>query len=341
MDPVPAGTHTLGPEGVLEHILWATRARPSGPGRWVGHCPAHEDRSPSLSIRETHEGAILLYCFAGCETEAILAALGLEWRDLFPESSDWSPERWSRAFPRLEAPPTPDEARRKALERLWAEAAPLTSPRAEVGRRYLEARGLDLEAVLPGLQNLRVHPGLEYREEGKVVGTFPALLARVEHPQHGLVALHRTYLAPDGKGKAPLASPKKLTKPVFDGATKGAAIRLYEAREEVALCEGVETALAVREVAGLPVWACVSAGGLEAALLPEGVRRVVIAPDHDGRGLEAARNLAKRLLEEGRQVFFAVPPVEGHDWLDYLNAEGAGEAPAPGKGLIGGLHETY
>ncbi|BBL85376.1 hypothetical protein TthAA229_18570 [Thermus thermophilus] len=40
---------------VLEHILFQTRARPSGKNRWIGHCPAHEDREPSLSIRSCQE----------------------------------------------------------------------------------------------------------------------------------------------------------------------------------------------------------------------------------------------------------------------------------------------
>lgn len=58
--------------------------RANGPGRWVARCPAHEDRSPSLSIREV-EDRTLLHCFAGCEVHDVLAAVGLELKDLFPE----------------------------------------------------------------------------------------------------------------------------------------------------------------------------------------------------------------------------------------------------------------
>lgn len=304
---------------VLDHILFATRARPSGPGRWQGLCPAHEDRTPSLSIRLTPEGTVLLHCFAGCPTESVLAALGLEWKDLFPEESEWRPYS-PRAFtPVYQAKPKPDEAHRASLERLWAHAIPLDRKGAEVGRRYLEARGLSLEAVLPGLQNLRLHPALEYREGGKVLGLLPALLARVEHPRHGLVALHRTYLAPDGKGKAAVPSPKKLTRPVFDGATVGAAIRLYPLEGEVlVLTEGIETALAVREASGYPVWATVSAVGLERVLVPEGVGRVLIAADHDRAGVEAAYALGERLFLQGLRVSLIFPEEDGMDWLDVL-----------------------
>jgi hypothetical protein len=51
-------------------------------------CPAHDDREPSLSVAEGEEGRALLKCFAGCETEDVVAALGLEMKDLF-EHRNW------------------------------------------------------------------------------------------------------------------------------------------------------------------------------------------------------------------------------------------------------------
>jgi hypothetical protein len=59
------------------------RVKQTAPGRWVASCPSHPDRSPSLSIRELEDGRILLYDFGGCETGAILAAVGLHMSDLF------------------------------------------------------------------------------------------------------------------------------------------------------------------------------------------------------------------------------------------------------------------
>ena len=58
-------------------------ARPTGKGRWQARCPAHADRSPSLSIREGRDGRVLVHCFAGCTPTQILAALRLAPRDLF------------------------------------------------------------------------------------------------------------------------------------------------------------------------------------------------------------------------------------------------------------------
>lgn len=285
-----------------------------GAGRWVACCPAHPDRKPSLSIRVL-DGKILLHCFAGCDSDAVLAALGLTWADLHQgHARPWETPTYYRPAP---APATPDAERRRYLERLWAEAHPIQD--AAVGRCYLEARGLILERVLEGL-HLRVHPALPYREDGEVLDTYPALLGRVEHPRHGLVALHRTYLTPDGSGKAAVPSPKKLTPPVLEGATAGASIRLYalEPGQPLALCEGAETALAVHQCTGWPCWACVSAGGLERVQLPAEAREVVICADNDPAGLEAARKLARRLLSENRRVRLATPPKAGEDWLDVL-----------------------
>lgn len=59
-------------------------ARPSGDLRWVAHCPAHCDKSPSLSIRETEDGIVLLKCWAGCTAAEIVSAIGISLSDLFP-----------------------------------------------------------------------------------------------------------------------------------------------------------------------------------------------------------------------------------------------------------------
>jgi hypothetical protein len=56
-------------------------ARRVGETRWMARCPAHEDRSPSLSIREIDE-KVLLHCFAGCSNDDVMSALGLRWADL-------------------------------------------------------------------------------------------------------------------------------------------------------------------------------------------------------------------------------------------------------------------
>ena len=73
-------------------------ARRTGAGKWQGRCPAHQDRSPSLSIREGQDGRVLLHCFAGCTHTAIVAAMGLSTRDLnagpSPSPAEQRREAW-------------------------------------------------------------------------------------------------------------------------------------------------------------------------------------------------------------------------------------------------------
>ncbi len=57
----------------------------TGDGRWIARCPAHEDRSPSLTVREMGDGRVLVHCFAGCGAGDVVAAVGLRLSDLFPE----------------------------------------------------------------------------------------------------------------------------------------------------------------------------------------------------------------------------------------------------------------
>jgi hypothetical protein len=78
-------------------IAHRLEARRTGEGRWIARCPAHEDRSPSLGIRQASD-RVLLYCWGGCPTEDVLRAAGLTWGDLFPERPDRRPTR-PRATP--------------------------------------------------------------------------------------------------------------------------------------------------------------------------------------------------------------------------------------------------
>lgn len=59
--------------------------RETGLGRWIAHCPAHDDRSPSLSVRVLDDGRTLVHCFAGCDVSDIVSAVGLSVADLFPD----------------------------------------------------------------------------------------------------------------------------------------------------------------------------------------------------------------------------------------------------------------
>jgi hypothetical protein len=71
----------------------------TGVDRWLALCPAHDDKRPSLSVREIDSDRVLVHCWSGCGVEAVLAAVGLTFEALYPEhpSHHAKPER--RPFP--------------------------------------------------------------------------------------------------------------------------------------------------------------------------------------------------------------------------------------------------
>jgi hypothetical protein len=60
------------------------KVKRNGKGQWVACCPAHADKSPSMTIAETDDGRVLVHCFAGCSVEEILGAVGMEFDVLYP-----------------------------------------------------------------------------------------------------------------------------------------------------------------------------------------------------------------------------------------------------------------
>ena len=64
------------------------KVKRTGAGRYIACCPSHDDKSPSLSIRELDDGRVLIHCFSGCDTANVLAAVGLTLEDLFPENRE-------------------------------------------------------------------------------------------------------------------------------------------------------------------------------------------------------------------------------------------------------------
>lgn len=194
----------------------------------------------------------------------------------------------------------------KALNRMWLGSRPVKH--GDQVHRYLQARGL---SRLP--TELRFHPGL--RAEGK---TFPAMLGILQNVSGKAVSIHRTFL--EGVQKASIPDPKRTMTPTT--TIKGAAIRLWTAATEVGLAEGIETSIAAAELFNLPVWACVSAFGLETVELPESIRSVTIFGDEDSTtefaGQLAAYTAASRLSKQGRSVTVKIPAVPGSDWLSEL-----------------------
>lgn len=203
-------------------------------------------------------------------------------------------------------------------QRIWNEARPVTV--GDAVDRYLRSRHLGLATYPP---SLRFHPALGYyRKEGeskaRKVAEYPAMLANLQSPQ-GRVTLHRTYL-PDGC-KLDAEDAKKL----LSGGYIGASMQLAPATDELAVCEGIETGIAVFLATGKPVWCAVNAGNLEKLWVPDTVRRLCIYGDNDAgtdfTGQASAYALARRVRREPvrggtRQVDVFIPRLPGADWAD-------------------------
>ncbi len=104
--------------------------RATGPGRWVARCPGHQDKAPSLSIREIDDRA-LIHCFAGCAAPDVLAAVGLRLSDLF---SDRQP---------FEAPPKHTRVPLRDLIPLLRHEAHIV---AVIGADMLSSRTIDQDS---------------------------------------------------------------------------------------------------------------------------------------------------------------------------------------------------
>jgi len=79
-------------EAVVEHF----DARRTGTGRWIARCPAHADRTPSLSIAEGRGGKVLVRCWVGCDLKTVLKSAGLSMSSLFPSGPPPTPEQRGR-----------------------------------------------------------------------------------------------------------------------------------------------------------------------------------------------------------------------------------------------------
>jgi putative DNA primase/helicase len=263
-----------------------------------------------------HGNYVCRHCGAGDGFKLAEAALGLGFWDVFKRVEDLV----GSGIPLQQDRKASPEFMRKVCERVWADCVPVV--KGDEVDAYLANRGLSMEKY-PSV--LRRHPSLEYYEKGagekrsKVVGRFPAMVCPLQALDGNVVTLHRTYLQ-DGR-KANVADPKKCLQ-AFDG---GPAIQLFEPTEELAITEGIETALAVHIATGRAVWAAYSASNLEKISVPGSVKRVYIYADNDASftGQSAAYALAKRLTakREGQgdvQVTVFIPQRTGEDWADVV-----------------------
>ncbi len=284
-----------------EFIAEAIVGRKAGSG-WIALCPAHDDRNPSLSLSTGKDGKVLLRCHAGCDQAQVIDALRA--RGLWEHRGRQSGRSWAAKadYPKNAPSECDDADRTEYALRIWQAAVPAPNTLAE---SYLQSRGLRL----PLSSILRFHGGLKHPSGG----IWPAMVGLVSRgPDDAPLAVHRTFLARDGSGKAPVDPQKMMLGPCRSGA-----VRLSQPGDMLMVGEGIETCLAARQATGHPAWAALSTSGLRALDLPGSVRDVIVLADGDDPGEAAARDCALRWQRQGRRVRIARPP-RGQDFNDVL-----------------------
>ncbi len=280
-------------------------------GKWHGRyglarCPAHGDRKPSLSLSDGAGGRLLARCMTGCDFPSILDALRglgiIEGHGTVPQTDPAELARYE-AEQRREA-----EKRERQAQSVWAEALPVHGTIAEAYLR--RARGIT--CTLP--DSLRFHPACWHPSAQRL----PAMIARIEGAER--FAVHRTYLCPDGSGKAQAEPAKAML-----GNTAGGAVRLSAGAGPVVVAEGIETALSL--ASGLlrgpaSIWAALSTSGMMGVNLHAERGQLIVASDGDDAGRKAGLSLANRAAALGWDVSTLAAP-EGCDWNDILMKKGA------------------
>jgi hypothetical protein len=205
----------------------------------------------------------------------------------------------------------------EAARRLFAMSQPIRRTLVET---YLRNRGID---AVHDAGALRFHPRCYYRpDDSSPTETRPAMIAAVTDLSGAITGALRTWLAPDGFGKAPFDTPRRAM-----GRLLGHAVRFGAADDVLAAGEGIETMLSLRcALPAMPMAAALSANHLAALLLPPALRRLYIARDADAAGDMALAALTERAEAAGIEAL-ALPPRTG-DFNDDLRAFGLGALKA-------------
>lgn len=257
-------------------------------------CPAHDDRTPSLSIGVT-QSAILFHCFAGCRSEEVLAGFkrhGIRPRDLFDGKGT--------VMAPTAKPFVPDT---NAL-RLWQQAVPITDT---LGEQYLSKRSISLHSI-----ELRF---LDRTPLGRKpdVQFLPALIAAVRMDV-GIVAIQRTFIERTTASKADFFKPKRAL-----GQLGAGAVRLSEPVEDtLGLAEGSESALSAQTLFGIPCWATLGNERFGIVAIPESITELHLFLDADKGGELALKRGTEAYARPERTIIPHKPDHPNDDWNDEL-----------------------
>jgi hypothetical protein len=222
----------------------------------------------------------------------------LDFKDILDEARAFLSLPRPEPEPQLRRPAPAPTGSPEAARRLFSMSRPIPGTLVET---YLRSRGI---TTLHGTGSLRFHPRCYYRsDEHSPTESWPAMIASVTDLSGGITGAHRTWLAPDGSGKAPIDTPRRAM-----GHLLGHAVRFGVAHEVMAAGEGIETILSLRMATPhLPMLAALSAAHLGAVLFPATLRRLYIARDDDPAGDSARDSLIDRANAVGIKAIVLSP----------------------------------
>lgn len=316
-------------EAVCRHYLSNGRRQ----GRyWVaGDSRNTPGRSLFVRLNQSHKGPAGKWTDAatgehGDLLDIIRKSCGLvNFRDVAEEA------RRFMSMPRLVPRPTAGPGRPpaqtgsvEAARRLFGMSQPIGRTVAQV---YLRQRGIK---SVHDEGALRFHAHCYYRpNEESPTQVWPAMIARVTDLEGRLTGVHRTWLHPSGRSKAPVDTPRRAL-----GDLLGNAVRFGSVDDVLAAGEGIETMLSLRGVLStMPMVAALSANHLAAILLPPSLRRLYIARDADEAGGAAAMTLTRRAEAAGIEAFTLSPRFDDFN-ADLRNLDAKGFRAALREQLV-------
>jgi hypothetical protein len=259
-------------------------------------CPAHNDRSPSLSVAQIAPNMLLVHCHAGCPQEAVVSAmkhLGL-WPDVDPRAK-------GRPVIRPEQQLTGEEIQKQiAAREIWNSAGPIEGT---LGEQYLRSRRIMMKPP----SSLR----FAHLVHGPTQKKLPALVAAITDLHEDVIAVQRIFLRGDGTGKADV-SPQKMCHGVMLG---GAAKLACADGMWLGVAEGVETGLSAQEMYTIPVWAACGAR-MHNVEVPSNIRGVVVFADNGAQGAKIAERAAEQFVQLNLEVVIRTPPEGFGDFND-------------------------
>ena len=270
---------------------------------WMGCCPFHDDRTPSLAVSDAKEKFNCFGCGAhGDVVDFVRLKEGVDARSA-AEIIASQTATYASAVPTKPSKGLSDTV--GFARHVWDAGRNIVGTLAE---KYLESRGLPL-AALPTLPDLR----FAYLKHPKLPGEHPTLIAAVRDLYGGLQGIQRTFLNAQGRKLSGVNAKLSL------GSIRGNAIKLGEGIEEIIVCEGLEDGLSVwTQHPEASVWVCAGAGMMSSLVLPLGCHSVLIASDNDEAGQRAAYEAERAFQRRGVATSVAYPSPNFKDFNEML-----------------------